>query len=117
MQTEIARIEAERALATARDSSVEHFGDFGGMSSEGFRAAAEQLAELDRQIAAVQVRRSEMLASDEGGNFLDIERELATSSTRGRSSAGSMATSGASGDFGLTREAAAGLAAAVIACR
>ncbi len=77
VQTEIARIEAERALATARDSSVEQFGDFGGLTSEGFRAAAEQLGDLDRQIAAVQARRAEMLASDEGGAFIDIERELA----------------------------------------
>ncbi len=116
MQTEIARIEAERALATARDSSVEQFGDFGGLTSEGFRTAAAELAQLDVQIAALQDRRAEMLASDEGGNFIDIERELADL-VNARQILGRV-----DGDirrlqetFGLTREAAAGLAAAVIA--
>jgi hypothetical protein len=116
VRTEIARIEAERKLATARDSSVAQFGDFGGLSSEGFRAAAEQLAALEARIAALQARRAEMLASDEGGNFIDIERELADLQNA-RAILGRV-----EGDirrlqetFGITRAAAAGLAAAVIA--
>ena len=116
VQTEIARIAAERTLAAARASAVDQFGDFGGMSSEGFRAAAEQLAALDAQIAALQDRRAEMLASDAGGNFIDLERELADLQNA------RVILGRVDGDirrlqetFGLTREEAAGLAAAVIA--
>jgi hypothetical protein len=77
VQAEIARIEAQKALDQSRQSALAQFGDFGGRTAEGFREAFTELQRLDEELARLEAQRAALFASDEGGNFIDIERQIA----------------------------------------
>jgi hypothetical protein len=65
IQREIARIEAERAAGAARQSAVGAFGDFGGLTRDGFARNIEALDEYARRYAEVQAEIAAMDATQE----------------------------------------------------
>jgi hypothetical protein len=116
IQKEIANVEAQRALAAARDASIGAFGDFGGLTRGGFEAQAQMLADLDARYDALAAAKAAALAADTGQNFLGLETEMQSLENERRILQDTQAEiARISDEFGIARDSAVDLISAILA--
>jgi hypothetical protein len=121
VQKDIANVQAQQALSTARSGALSAFGDFGGMSSAGFLQQVDALAQLQAEFDRLSAAQS--LALQNGGFLADgtiadmvaLQAQIANVRSemenlgRARSAIDDIAA-----QFGATRDQAVDLVAAIL---